>query len=144
MDINSVMSNYNNYNTMNSLLNPDSAKVPLVSSVSAEAKEKSEEMTVNKISPETELQNIFNNIQANSGLAANINMSNNVDSLTLLYGGTSPITAKTLDVYNSIQNGTFKPSTTSIVTSSPYTLYSNVNSMMNQLQSTGTLFNATA
>lgn len=143
-NVNSILLNYNNYNILNAMVNPDNSKVPLISSVNNDVKGTSEETKFNNVSPETELQNIYNTLQPNTGFVANINMSNNTNELQLLYGGNSPVDPKVIDVYNSIQNGTFIPSTTSISTSSPYNLYSNINSMMNQLQTTGNLFNATA
>lgn len=79
-----------------------------------------------------------------NGFAANVKMSGNPQALQAFYGGSAPEDPRMSDVVSSIHNGTFKPAVTSIATSSPYNLYSNIHSMMNGLQSTGILLNTTA
>lgn len=148
MDINNISAALNNYYS-NTISNSDfsaksSTKVPQVTAPEENLKDNSKSIKDEKTSKATELQSLFNKVEPNKGLVTDLKMSNDPKVLAQLNGGGNQIDNKVLDVYNSIQNGTFKPSSTSIVTSDPYSMYTNVNSMMTQLQTTGNLINATA
>lgn len=148
MDVNNVnrITNYFYNNTMfNTLYNSSSnTKVPQVKQVDGDQKNNTDNLRYQKISNEQKSKDILNNIQLKLSNPVNLNISNDPNLFSQINGGPLQINNKALDVYTSIQNGTFKPSSTSITTSNPYSLYTNVNSMMNQLQSTGSLFNAVA
>lgn len=144
-NVSSALTNYYNSNMVNSSTNfSNNTKIPPIATGDEDQKDKPKELKNENPINEPKLQSLFNNIQPNSGALANVKLSNDPKLFPQLNGGQNQVESKAMDVYNSIQNGTFKPSSTSITTSNPYSLYTNVNSMMNVLQSTGNLLNATA
>ncbi|SHK51523.1 hypothetical protein SAMN02745163_03937 [Clostridium cavendishii DSM 21758] len=156
MNISSITSTMNNYNMssfFNTMSDPNSSKnIPLINSVDSYVQDSYTESKLNGISQNQELQNIFNTIEPTINTSSNIvptsptAFSDLQDSMeqgliNSLQGGSSYIDSSTLSIYNSIENGSYKPSSASIMTTNPYTMYNNVDSMQNQTQSIGNLLN---
>jgi hypothetical protein len=162
MDINNVsgtMSNYYMGSMVNTLTssNNSNESVPLVGSIDAFVQGNNDLMKLKGISQNTQLQDILNIVDPSNGLVNNsaqsppktvtdLQNSSDLNLLSQLNGtdNSSIIDNNVLSIYNSLENGTFTPNSTSITTSDPATLYSNVNSMTNQYQTTGNFFSATA
>lgn len=153
MDINSVSSLMNTYN-MGSFFNTinnsnNNTNIPLVGSVDSYVQDNYNQMKLNGVSQDQELQNIFSTIQpnVNSSTSSNglLDLQNSTDQslINQLNSDSSAIDNNILSVYNSIENGTYKSTSTSIMGTSPYTLYNNIDAMQNTIQTTGNFFNTT-
>ncbi|SFD23773.1 hypothetical protein [Clostridium uliginosum] len=153
MDINSVGSLMNTY-SMGSLLNTmnnsdKSTNIPLIGSLDSYVQDYYSEMKLNGVSQNQELQNIFSTVQpsvnvpTSSNEFSNLQNSSDQNLIAQLGSGSSDIDNNILSAYTSIENGTYKPSSTSIMTTSPYTLYNNVNAMQNTIQATGNFLSTT-
>jgi hypothetical protein len=157
MSINGVSDVVNNY-YLNSLLktmndSTDYSDVPLVSSIDDYAKNNSNTLKYEGVSPQTELKNVLNAMDANNALLIknsekpsvnfqDLQRNNDLNLLNNLNNNSINVDNNVLSVYTSLENGTFRPSVTSISTSNPFTLYSNVNAMMSQLQTSGNFLSA--
>jgi hypothetical protein len=152
------MSNYYMGSMMNTLVGSNNNEsVPFVNSIDTYLQNSKDLMKIQGVSQNSQLQDILNTVDPSNALLNNVTQSppktmedlQNSSDLNLLsqlkgISDSSIIDNRVLSIYNSLENGTFIPGSTSIKTSDPTTLYSNVDSMMNQIQSTGVFFSATA
>lgn len=156
MDINSignVMNNYYMSSFFNVMNNSNSFNnVPIINSVDSYVQSSYTENKINGISQDQELQNIFNTIQPTINTSTNIvptsptafsdlQDSEDENLINSLEGDSSCIDNNILSIYNSIENGSYKPNSTNIMGTNPYTIYNSVYAMQNQMQSTGNILN---
>lgn len=157
-NVNSTMSNYYMGSMVNSLIGSNSNDSVLnIGSLDTYLQNSSDLMKLKGVSQNTELQGILNTVDPSNALINNAVQSppktiedlQNTSDLNLLSqlngsDNSSIIDNNVLSMYNSLENGTFSQSSTSITTSDPSVLYNNVDSMAKQLQTTGNFFSATA
>jgi hypothetical protein len=161
MNINSVgsiMSDYYLNSKASTLFGSNgNASVPLVGSIDSTLQNYDGLMKLQGVSQNTELQDLINTVDPSNSImnsaeqtppATIEDLQNNMDmNLFNQFNGdsnSSIIDNNVLTLYNSLEDGTYTPSSTSISTSNPTSLYSNVYSIMNQLQTSGNFFSATA
>lgn len=161
MNVSSVMNTYN-LNSLWNNLNPNNSStstVPLVNNVDATVNENYTAMNFSGQTTSTELQDIYQQVEPDYGVQLTYNQNGNLsipttttlptnglstaDSniISLLDSGNSSSYNSLLNIlsqYNSIEDGTFNPDLSSILSSNPSTLYSSINSLgNNQTQSSG-------
>ncbi|MDF2880356.1 MAG: hypothetical protein K0R54_913 [Clostridiaceae bacterium] len=167
MDVNNVMNTYymgSVWNSINPMVNSSGAAAPLVNNVDSSVQENYTSMNYFGESANTELQNIFQQVEPNYGIPVTYNQSGDIsmqttttmpasgfnaaDSgiLSLINSNNSSLDKtyeNILNQYNLIEGGTFQSSFSSILSNNPYNVYSAVSSLgTNSTDSYGNFLNA--
>lgn len=168
MDINSVMSTYNMnsiWNSINQLNSSSLSNVPLINNVNSSVQESYTAKNYFGQTTNTELQDIYQQVEPNYGIPFTYDQNGNFTMLadttlptdglplanssiiSLLNSNTSTInnlTENILSQYNSIENGTYTPNISSILSNNQYDIYSTINSLGNyHTQSASNLIDTT-
>jgi hypothetical protein len=165
MDVNSIMNTYNMSSLWNNLNsnNNTSSTVPLVNNVDSSVQESYNSMNYFGQNTNTELQSIFQQVEPTYGIPLTYTNSGNLimpTNTSLPTDGISPSESNIVSLlqsnnsteanseenllsqYTSIENGTFQPNLSSILSSNLYGMYSNVSSLTNNaIQYTGNFLN---
>lgn len=167
MNVNSVMNTYNMGNLWSSFNDNTTSGVDNINNVDSAVQEQYASENYFGGSTSAELQNIFQQIEPTYGIPLTYDKSGNlsipkesdlpVDGMQsdeenivslLQNGSSSPDTTmdeNILSQYDSIENGTFDSNLSSILSSNPYNMYDNINSLTSDTnQSTGSFFNSLA
>ena len=166
MDVNSVMNTYNMNSIWNSI-NPNSSSstssIPMINNVDSSVQSNYTSMNYFGQTTSTELQNIYQQVQPSYGVPLTYNQSGNFtmptsttlptnglstdnsNIISLLNSGNSSTDnsiSNIISQYNSIENGTFTPNISSILSSNPSTLYNAVDLLgASQTQNLGNYIN---
>lgn len=168
MDVNSVMSAYNMnsiWNSVNPLNSSSSSTVSLINNVDSTVHENYSEMNYFGQTTNTELQDIYQQVEPDYGIPftydqnGNLSISSNTplptNGLTMSNSNiisllnsdnssTDNLTENILSQYTSIENGTFTPNISSILSTNPYNVYSTIDSLENyQTQNLNNIINTT-
>lgn len=159
MDVNNVMSTYN-LNSLWNNINPNksaSSGVPLINSVDAAVNQNYAEMKLSGQTNSTELQDIYQQVEPNYGISltydqngnmtiptsttlpTDITSTENSNIISLLNSGNSSMDNSLSNIvsqYDSIENGTFKPDPSSLLSSNSSTLYNTSNLLGNNVDTT--------
>lgn len=166
MDVNSVMNTYylnSLWNGVNTTVNSSGTTVPLIDNVDSNVQENYTSMNYFGESTNTELQNIFQQVEPNYGIPITYNQSgdismgttntvpssgiNSSDSniLTLVNSNNSSLEntyENILNQYNFIEGGMFQSSLSSILSNNPYNVYNAVSSLgTNSTDNSGNFLN---
>ncbi|WP_234121589.1 hypothetical protein [Clostridium hydrogenum] len=162
MDINNVMNTYNMtslWNSMNSLGTSGSSSVPLVDNVDSAVEENYAQANYFGQNTNSELQNIYNQVEPTYGIPLTYDSSGNITSPTTTtlpspdtsteYSNILPLIQSSestselnseniLNEYDSIENGTYQENLSSILASNSNGTYNSDSSIQNnETQSTG-------
>lgn len=173
MDVNSIMNTYN-MSTLWNNLNPNSStapSVPMINNVDSSVKEQYTAMNYFGNSNNTELQDIYQQVEPTYGIPLTYNQSGNLtmptnttlptdrltpneENIVSLLQNSNPVgntlEENILSQYTEIEDGTFKSSLSGILSSdilsaNPYNIYSAINSLANtSLQNTGNSLDVSA
>ena len=153
MDVNNVMSTYNMSSIWNSIspLNTSST-VPLISNLDSAIKDNYSEMNYSGQNTNTELQDIYQQVEPNYGIPLTYDQKGNfsIPSNTSLQtngltasdsniisllnnnnSATNNLTENIISQYTAMENGTFNQDISSILSTNPYNLYSTIDSLGN-------------
>jgi hypothetical protein len=167
MDVNSVMSTYNLNSLWNSI-NPNSSStsstVPLINNVDSTVQENYSSMNYSGQTTSTELQDIYQQVEPSYGIPLSYNQNGNLSvpiSTTLPTNGLSAtdsniisllnsdnstsdnLSENILSQYTSIEDGTYNPTLSSILSNNDGNLYNAVNSLETSQQSSGNTIDTT-
>lgn len=151
MDVNGVMSAYNMNSIWNNInpMNSSTSTVSLINNVDSNVQENYSAMNYFGQTTNTELQNIYQQVEPSYGMPltydqngnfmipSNTSSMSNSNIISLLNSNISAsdnTTENILSQYTSIENGTFSPNISSILSSSPYNVYNTINSLENYQQ----------
>lgn len=169
MDVNSVMNTYS-MSSLWSSLNPSnsstSSTTPLIDNVDSNVQQNYTSMNYFGQSTNTELQDIYKQIEPSYGMPVTYDENGNFtmptsttpptnglspdesNIISLLNSGSSTsdnLSQSLMSQYNSIENGTFSSSLSSILSSNPYEVYNSVDSLgMDQSQGSSSVIDTTA
>lgn len=166
MDANNTMNIYNMnsiWNNINPENNSSSSKVPLINNVDSTVQENYTSMNFSGETANTELQDIYKQIEPNYGIPVTYDENGNfimpsdtplptnglssTDSnvISLLNSNNSNYensTENLLYQYNSIENGIYEHSLSSILSNNPYNVYNTIDSLgTNELQNSNSTIN---
>lgn len=154
MDVSSVMGNYNMNSIWNSInpMNSSSSTVPLINNVDSSVQENYTSMNYFGQSTSSELQDIYQKVEPNYGMPLTYDQDGNfsIPSNTTIPTSGLPVSEQNiisllnsnnsvsdnlneniLSQYTSIENGTFTPNISSILSANPYIMYNTINYLGN-------------
>lgn len=148
MNVNNVMNVYDMNSIWNSLNTANnSSNVPLVNNIDSDIKENYTEENYFGQTTDTELQNIYKQVEPDYGIGLSYDQNGNItipsDISQSSYNNNSSILSllnsnnsnyensveNILSQYNSIESGTSTPNISSILSNNPYDIYSIINSL---------------
>lgn len=152
MNVNSVMNAYDMSSLWNSInpMSNSSSSVPLINNVDNAVKENYTSLNYSGQNTNSELQNIYQQIQPNYGMPFTYDQNGNFSMPTSTSLPTNGLSAVDLNIisllnsnnsatdnsmegimsqYSSIENDTFKPDFSSILSFNPYSIYNAVYSL---------------
>lgn len=167
MNVNSLMSTYNLNSLWNSL-NPSSTSttsVPLIDNVDSSINQEYNSMEFSGQTASTELQNIYQQVEPDYGISMTYKQDGSMSlptTTTLSSDGSSEYNSGTISLlnsgnsssentlnnimseYTSIEDGTYQPNLSSILSNDPSTLYSTIDSLGNSNTQSSSSIDATA
>ena len=166
MDVSSIMSTYNMSSLWNSLNanSSNTSSIPMMSSVDSSIQDQYASMNYFGGNTSTELQSIFKQVEPTYGIPLTYNQSGDLaippntslptngllpseENIVSLLQSNNPvgdtIDGNILSQYNSIENGTFQSNLSSILSSNPYNMYNNIDSLTSATtQNVGSFLNS--
>jgi hypothetical protein len=167
VNVNSLMSTYNLNSLWNSL-NPSSTSttsVPLIDNVDSSINQEYNSMEFSGQTASTELQNIYQQVEPDYGISMTYKQDGSMSlptTTTLSSDGSSEYNSGTISLlnsgnsssentlnnimseYTSIEDGTYQPNLSSILSNDPSTLYSTIDSLGNSNTQSSSSIDATA